>query len=120
MCLCFLFLATATAVIPRTRKAVQTAAKPVTAQRALLDQYCITCHNQQLKTAGLMLDKADLNDIPGSAQTWETVVMKLRSGMMPPLGRPKPDQASIESMVSLLETSFDQASAAHPNPGRAS
>src|SRR6185503_8909688 len=121
ICLSFLILCASTIVLPRTRQAAPAAAKPATtAQRAMLDQYCVTCHNQQLKTAGLMLDKADLNDIPGGAEIWEKVVMKLRSGMMPPLGRPKPDQAAIDSMVALLESSLDHASAAHPNPGRAS
>ncbi len=121
ICLSFLILGSATIVVPRTRQTVPAPAKPVTiAQRAMLDQYCVTCHNQQLKTAGLMLDKADLNDIPGGAEIWEKVVMKLRSGMMPPLGRPRPDQVAVESMVSLLETGLDKASAAHPNPGRAS
>jgi cytochrome c5 len=116
-----LVLATATVAVPRSSQQVQsTAAAPTAAQRALLDQYCVSCHNQQVKTAGLMLDKADLNDIPGGAATWEKVVMKLRAGMMPPLGRPKPDQASVDAMVSMLETGLDKASAAHPEPGRAS
>jgi cytochrome c5 len=116
-----LVLATASVAVPRASQQAQpTAASPTAAQRALLDQYCVSCHNQQVKTAGLMLDKADLNDIPGGAATWEKVVMKLRAGMMPPLGRPKPDQASIDAMVSVLESGLDKASAAHPEPGRAS
>ena len=104
------FWSRATMAVPRTAKQAQqpATANPTAAQRAMLDQYCVTCHNQQLKTAGLMLDKADLNDIPGGAATWEKVVMKLRAGMMPPLGRPKPDQAAVDSMVSLLETAPGQ------------
>ena len=119
---CAVLMVSATMGIPRTAKQTQqpATASPTAAQRALLDQYCVTCHNQQLKTAGLLLDTADLNDIPGGAATWEKVVMKLRSGMMPPLGRPKPDQAAVDSMVSLLETRLDKASAARPEPGRAS
>ena len=119
---CVVLLVSATMAVPRTTKQAQqpATASPTAAQRALLDQYCVTCHNQQLKTAGLLLDTADLNDIPGGAATWEKVVMKLRSGMMPPLGRPKPDQAAVDSMVSLLETRLDKASAARPEPGRAS
>src|SRR5437868_3973694 len=121
MCLCFLILGSATIAVPRAQQGSQAPSKPASSpQRAMLDQYCVTCHNQQLKTAGLMLDKADLNDIPGAAETWEKVVMKLRGGMMPPLGKPKPDQAAIDSMVSLLETALDKASAAHPNPARPS
>ena len=123
MSLCFLVLATATVAVPRAAKQAsqtQQAANPTAGQRALLDQYCVTCHNQQVRTAGLMLDKADLNDIPGGAATWEKVVMKLRAGMMPPINRPKPDQAAINSMVSMLEHALDKASTANPEPGRAS
>ena len=121
LCACLLLLVTATvAVPPPARQSQQPVPGPTASQRAMLDQYCVTCHNQQVKTAGLMLDKADLNDIPGGAATWEKVVMKLRSGMMPPLGRPRPNQASIDSMVTLLENGLDKAAAARPEPGRAS
>src|SRR6186713_3324426 len=107
--------------VPRASQPAQAgSATPTAAQRALLDQYCVSCHNQQLKTAGLMLDKADLNDIPGGAATWEKVVMKLRAGMMPPLGRPRPEQSAVTSMVSFLESHLDQAAKTHPDPGRAS
>jgi hypothetical protein len=81
--------------------------------RALLDQYCVTCHNQKLKTAGLMLDKAD-----PAAETWEKVVRKLRAGAMPPAGMPRPDQATMERFVETLETSLDRSAAEKPNPGR--
>ncbi len=85
---------------------------------AVLDKYCITCHNQRLKTAGLTLDKMDLDHVPQGAEVWEKVVMKLRGGMMPPQGLPRPNQAAIDSMVSWLETSLDKDAAANPNPGR--
>ena len=52
--------------------------------RALLDKYCVTCHNQQAKIAGLMLDRADISDIPANPEVWEKVIRKLRSGAMPP------------------------------------
>jgi hypothetical protein len=86
--------------------------------RAMLDEYCVTCHNQQAKTAGLMLDKMDLDHLAEGAQTWEKVILKLRGGMMPPQGNPRPDQASIDSFVSWLETSIDHAPGATSNPGR--
>jgi len=120
ICASVLLLVSASMAVPRGQQTFPTAGSPTVPQRALLDQYCVTCHNQQLKTAGLMLDKADLNDIPGGAATWEKVVMKLRAGMMPPPGRPKPDQAAVDSMVSMLEKGLDKASTAHPEPGRAS
>src|SRR5262245_4362193 len=119
-CLLLLLVSVAAAVPPATQQGPERAPNGTPAHRALLDQYCVTCHNQQLKTAGLMLDKADLNDIPGGAATWEKVVMKLRSGMMPPAGRPKPDQTAVDSMVASLEDALDKAAAAKPEPGRAS
>ncbi len=60
------------------------------AQTQLIDQYCVTCHNQRLKTAGLVLDTLDLAKIPADAETWEKVVRKLRTGAMPPPGLPRP------------------------------
>jgi hypothetical protein len=84
----------------------------------MLDQYCVVCHNQQAKTAGLMLDKMDLNHLEDGAQTWEKVILKLRGGMMPPQGRPRPPQAAVESFVNWLETSIDTTATARTNPGR--
>ena len=86
--------------------------------RALLDQYCVTCHNQKLKTAGLLLDKADPTNVSLDPETWEKVVRKVRAGAMPPQGMPRPDQAARERFAVSLETSLDHAAAAKPNPGR--
>ena len=86
--------------------------------RAMLDEYCVTCHNERLKTAGLMLDRIDVAQIPEGAEVWEKVRRKLRIAAMPPAGRPQPDQAVVDGVVSMLETSLDHAAAAHPNPGR--
>jgi mono/diheme cytochrome c family protein len=88
------------------------------AGRALLDQYCVTCHNQRLKTAGLMFDTMDLARLPGDGAVWEKVVRKLRGGMMPPPGMPRPPQGAADAFVSWLEHSLDAAAAANPNPGR--
>src|SRR5579862_7467537 len=60
-------------------------------QRALLDRYCVTCHNEKLRTAGLALDQLDLADVHARADVWEKVVRKLRASEMPPAGRPRPD-----------------------------
>ncbi|HEY3045207.1 MAG TPA: DUF1592 domain-containing protein, partial [Vicinamibacterales bacterium] len=102
--------------------APQQAAAPVAAQkppeRALLDQYCVTCHNQRLKTANITFDTMDLAGLPSHADVWEKVVRKLRGGMMPPPGMPRPDQAAVDGFVSSLVRSLDQAAAANPNPGR--
>ncbi len=93
------------------------ASQPPASQRALLDKYCVTCHNQRLKTANLMFDKMDLAHPAGDAQVWERAVRKLRGGMMPPPGMPRPAAADVNQFVSWLEVSLDQAAAANPNPG---
>jgi hypothetical protein len=87
-------------------------------QRALLDKYCVTCHNQRLKTAGLLLDKMDLDHIGDGAETWEKVIRKLRGGMMPPVGMPRPDRATVDGFTSWLENSLDRVALAKVNPGR--
>ena len=91
---------------------------PGQTHRALLDKYCVTCHNSKTKIAGLTLDTMDLSNVAGSAETWEKVIKKLRTGAMPPSGMPKPDKANVDEFLTWLETSIDKAAAAHPNPGR--
>ncbi len=90
----------------------------VTPERALLDRYCVTCHNGALRTAGLALDDLDLARVGDHADVWEKVVVKLRAGMMPPAGRPRPDRAASGRLVAHLETRLDRAAAARPDPGR--
>ena len=85
-----------------------------TAPRALLDQYCVTCHNDRLKTAGLTLDKMDPSHVAADAEAWEKVVRKLRAGMMPPQGLPRPNAAAYEALTAALETELDRAAAAKP------
>src|SRR4051812_31221002 len=68
------------------------AGQPTENRKALLDRYCVTCHNARLKTADLSLENIDLTHIPAGAATWEKVVRKLRTGAMPPAGRPRPDK----------------------------
>ena len=84
----------------------------------VLGRYCVTCHNEKLKTAGLMLDKMNVEKVGEGAAGWEKVVRKLRAGQMPPAGMPRPDKATYESFATYLETSLDHAAAAQPNPGR--
>jgi hypothetical protein len=67
-----------------------------------------------------MLDKMDVDHVADNAETWEKVIRKLRGGMMPPTGRPRPASDDVYKLISWLETSLDQAGAAKPNPGRAS
>jgi mono/diheme cytochrome c family protein len=88
--------------------------------QAVLNRYCITCHNENLRTANLLLDKADIGNVAADAPTWEKVVRKLRAGAMPPAGLPRPDVATYNSFASYLESELDRAAARNPNPGRSS
>jgi mono/diheme cytochrome c family protein len=92
-------------------------AQAVATYRATLDKYCVTCHNDRAKTAGLTLDNLNLTDVPSHAETWEKVIRKLRAGMMPPAGMPRPDHATSDGFASWLEREIDRAAAANPNPG---
>ena len=85
--------------------------------RALLDRYCVSCHNERLRTADLLLDRVDLERVSAHAETLENVVRKLRAGQMPPAGRPRPDQATVETFTAALESALDRVAAADPNPG---
>jgi hypothetical protein len=88
--------------------------------RRLLDTYCVTCHNQKTATAGLTLDNLNVEKIAADAGVWEKVVHKLRTGAMPPSGRPRPDAGGYKSLIDYLEDELDRASASTPNPGRPS
>ena len=94
------------------------AAAPVAGTRDVLDRYCVTCHNTRLKTAGLQLDTLDPGDVRENAAVWEKVVTKLRTGEMPPPGRPRPDAVAYQAVVSALESALDAAAASKPYPGR--
>ena len=85
-------------------------------ERALLDQYCVVCHNQRLKTAGLMLDQLDLAHMHDHAEIGEKVVRKLRAGMMPPSGMPRPDRPVMESMITFMEKELDRDAAPNLTP----
>ena len=88
------------------------------AHKAVLDRYCVTCHNQRTKASDLALDTVDIARPSANAQVWEDVVRKLRTRSMPPQGMPRPDEATYVAMTTFLETELDRASAASPNPGR--
>src|SRR5215510_8179937 len=77
--------------------------------RAVIDKYCVTCHNERLKTAGLMLDKADVDHVGSSPEIWEKVLRKLRAREMPPSGSPRPDTETYTAVSALLEKMLDDA-----------
>jgi len=85
---------------------------------AVVSRYCVTCHNDKLKTGGLVLNPGDLDRVPETAETWEKVVRKLRAGAMPPAGVPKPDPATANGFRSYLENELDRAAVEHPRPGK--
>src|SRR5262245_15326534 len=90
---------------------------PTSEYRATIDQYCVTCHNQRLKTGGLTLDTLDLTKIADRADLWEKVVQKLSAGAMPPQGVKRPDVGTYHALTAWLEAELDRAAAANPNPG---
>jgi hypothetical protein len=101
--------------------AASTAATGYSQQRALLDRYCVTCHTQRQKDRGIVpiaLDTVDMAKVPADAELWEKVIRKLRAGVMPPAGSPRPDQAALQDFTLWLEGELDRAAAANPNPGR--
>ena len=90
----------------------------LSSHRALIDRYCVTCHSERRKTAGLSLKQIDIAHVGEDGQLWEKVVRKLRTGAMPPSDRPQPSTEDRMALLSWLETSLDEAAAAKPNPGR--
>jgi hypothetical protein len=84
----------------------------------VVQRYCLGCHNQRARVAGLMLDTADLTTPSANAELWEKVIHKLRSQAMPPAGSPRPDAATYNGLAESLEQAIDRAAAAHPNPGQ--
>jgi cytochrome c551/c552 len=116
-CVGGLIAATVWVAAPDARGVQGTAASPQP-PRAVFDKYCVGCHNQRVKTAGLALDVLDPAQVSEHAEAWEKVVRKLRTGAMPPAGRPRPDKPVADSVAASLEAGLDRAAAEHPNPGR--
>ena len=82
---------------------------PASTEAAFLNQYCITCHNQRLKTGNLSLDTVDVAKVGADAEVWEKVVRKIRTGMMPPSGAKRPDRGVLDGFATELETRLDRA-----------
>src|SRR5262245_35676543 len=85
------------------------------AHQAVLSKYCFTCHNDKLKSGGLALTALDISAPAKDSEAWERVVRKLETGAMPPVGRPRPDKATADSLVRYLETDLDRAALANPS-----
>jgi len=81
-------------------------------------QYCVGCHNQRTKTAGLSLDALDLADVPAATDIWKKAARKIQVGMMPPPhGAPRTDAAKRQTLGAYLTSELDRAAAASPNRG---
>jgi Protein of unknown function (DUF1592)/Protein of unknown function (DUF1588)/Protein of unknown function (DUF1587)/Protein of unknown function (DUF1585)/Protein of unknown function (DUF1595) len=105
---------------PPPQPSAATANPAASTEPAVLKQFCFTCHNQRAKVAGLTLDLMDFEHVGKDAATWEKVVRKIRTGMMPPSGARRPERAMLDAFASDLETRLDRAAAAEPsasNPG---
>jgi cytochrome c551/c552 len=97
----------------------QQAAAPLPADHAaIINKYCVTCHNDRTETGGLSLQNMDYDNLAAGAGVWEKSVKKLRIGMMPPQGAAQPDTAARGELITWLTTSLDKAAAVKPNPGR--
>ncbi len=93
-------------------------AMPVPARQALVNQYCAGCHNDKLKSGGFTFTKLDVAHPDQNADQAERVIRKLRAGMMPPIGLPRPEGSGLTSFAASLESAIDTVAAARPNPGR--
>ena len=87
---------------------------------ALFKQYCVGCHNERMKGnfGNLSLENIDPADAAAHVETLEKVVRKLRKGLMPPEGRPRPDRATLDAFTTSLESALDRAAERQPDPGR--
>ena len=97
--------------------ALGASAQPPRDAAAVLQQYCVTCHNSRTKSGGLELNPAGLSDVSAAAASWEKVVRKLRTMTMPPAGMPRPDEATYAAVAQQLESKLDRNAAAHPDLG---
>ncbi|MEQ1757366.1 MAG: DUF1592 domain-containing protein [Vicinamibacterales bacterium] len=103
---------------PVAPAATPAAAVDATSARALVDRYCVTCHNDRTPTAGLSLQTADVANPTAHAEVWEKVIRKVSAGAMPPVGVPRPEAPVLAGLTGYLSTSLDRAALSRPDPGR--
>ena len=113
-----LSLAAMGAVGPEAAAQPAVSAQGASADQAVIERYCVTCHNDRLETGGLSLQGLDVSDVAAHRGVWEKVVRKLRAGAMPPRPRPRPAAAAYARVLAAVENALDAAAAAHPDPGR--
>src|SRR5262245_38631418 len=105
-------------LVAGSRPAAVQAPAPASPERTLVNQYCVTCHNDRMKTGGLSLASLDPADAGANTAVWEAVVRKLRARAMPPATARRPDEPTYDRLITSLESQLDQWAAAHPDPGR--
>ncbi len=94
------------------------AATAASSEQALITRYCVGCHNERTKSGDFVLEGLDPARAGEHTEAWEKVVRKLRGGLMPPAGRPRPDETLYAKLRASIETHLDQAATARPDPGR--
>jgi hypothetical protein len=102
---------------PSASTATATATAANVAPQAVLDRYCTTCHSDRTRARGLSLTKRVVANAASDPQTWEKVIRKVETGMMPPGGAPRPNRASLDGLADAVAQSIDRAAAVAPNPG---
>ena len=108
---------------PAAQPAATQLATTADQEKALLTQYCSTCHSERVRATmdsarKLAVDTLDVNNLHRDGKTWELVIRKMRAGMMPPPGVRRPEPAVYESMISYLENEIDRTSQPYtPAPG---
>ncbi len=118
-CLSILVCAAARSVAADTpASSARPAALDAAGAHAIVTKYCVTCHNERLKTAGLLLDRMDIAHPGDAPEVWEKVVRKLQTRVMPPASARRPDEATYTQLQGWLESQLDRAAAVSPNPGR--
>ena len=104
-----------TSVYPQQTQGV---VSPAASHQAIVTRYCVSCHNDRAKTGGLSLEGLKVASVVDHPEVWEKVVHKLHANLMPPPDRPRPDHATLENLLTYLETSLDRAADLKPDPGR--
>ena len=98
------------------RASVAAASTPVP-DRAFVDKYCASCHNDRAKTGGVTFQGLDPAEPGTHAELWERALLKMRGGMMPPQGMPRPDAPTFDGFIASLESTLDRQFFSHPDPG---
>ena len=102
----------------QSTQSAQTAVDSAATARATVDKYCVGCHNNRVKTANLMLDELDIDHLSDHGEIAETVIRKLRAGLMPPNGMPRPDHETMNSLISWMQDEMDSHAETYlPPPG---